>query len=394
MRYEIIDMRQLISKGLLKTIFTNAKLPMLNMTSLTFIFRLSSLVFGRLILSPISCLLSLVFFLQSCEKEPAKNKQLPDAKTQKVWIVNEGLFNFGNASVDVYQPDSQKVFNDVYATANGKTLGDVAQSITLKGSSVYVVVNNSGKIVVLNKTTFKEEGIINIPQSSPRYLHFVKDDLAYVTELYAKKIWLINPLTKTLVDTIATAGWTEQIVAKGNELYIAQRTRLNDTYVANVLVINTTTKQVVNTITLPSEPNSMVLKDNTVFVLCSADNLLATNASLVKINTDTKAISTLEFAAGKKPGLLRLDAKNNRLLWRDGDVFQMPVSSIALAASVLIAGNGKNIYTMNIDPNNADVYIADAHDYVQASTVYRHATNGDLIQSFKAGVICTEFGFE
>ena len=106
------------------------------------------------------------------------------------------------------------------------------------------------------------------------------------------------------------------------------------------------------------------------------------------------AVETLEFAAGKKPGLLRLDTKNNRLLWRDGDVFQMPVSATALAASVLIAGSGKNIYTMNIDPNNADVYIADAHDYVQASTVYRHASNGDLIQTFKAGVICTEFGFD
>jgi len=339
------------------------------------------------------CLL-LTFFLQSCEKEPTKNNQLPDAKTKKVWIVNEGLFNFGNASVDVYLPDSQKVFNDVYFNANAKTLGDVGQSITFTDNAAYVVVNNSGKIVVLNKTTFKEERVISIPQSSPRYMHFVSDDLAYVTELYAKKIWLINPLTGALLDNITTAGWTEQIVAKGSELFIAQRTRLNDTYVANVLVVNTTTKQVVNTIALPTEPNSMVLKDNTVYVLCSADDSLAKNASLVKINTDTKATSTLEFAAGKKPGLLRLDTKNNRLLWRDGDVFQMPVSATALAAGVLIAGSGKNIYTMNIDPNNADVYIADAHDYVQASTVYRHASNGDLIQTFKAGVICTEFGFD
>jgi hypothetical protein len=223
----------------------------------------------------------------------------------------------------------------------------------------------------------------------------VKDDLAYITELYAKKIWLINPLTKTLLDTITTTGWTEQIVAKGSELFIAQRTRLNDAYVANVIVVNTTTKKIINTITLPTEPNSIVLKDNMVFVLCSADASLSKNASLVKINTDTKAIeTTLEFAAGKKPGLLRLDAKNNRLLWRDGDVFQMPVNATSLSANILISGSGKNIYCMNIDPNNADIYFSDAHDYVQASTVYRHASNGDLIQNFKAGVITTEFGFD
>ncbi len=346
-------------------------------------------------LLPTAYCLLLTFLFSSCEKEPTKNNQLPDAKTQKVWIVNEGLYNFGNASLDIYLPDSQKVYNDVYNTANGKTLGDVGQSIVFKGNSAYVTVNNSGKIVVLNKTTFKEEGVINIPQSSPRYLHFVKDDLAFVTELYAKKIWLINPLAKTVLDTISTAGWTEQIAAKGNELFIAQRTRLNDTYTANVIVVNVSSKKITHTISLPTEPNSIVIKDNTAFVLCSEDASLGKNASLVKINTETKTIeATLDFAAGKKPGLLRLDGKNNRLLWRDGDVFQMPVSSAYLAANVLISGSGKNIYAINIDPKNADIYLSDAHDYIQASTVYRHAFNGDLIQSFKAGIIAAEFGFE
>jgi|APTNR8051073442_1049403.scaffolds.fasta_scaffold46916_1 DNA-binding beta-propeller fold protein YncE len=354
-----------------------------------------NLYFKRTSLLSATYSLLLAFFFSSCEKEPTKKNQLPDAKTQKVWILNEGLFNFGNASLDVYVPDSQQIFNDVYKTANAKSLGDVGQSISFNGSFAYVVVNNSGKIVVLDKKTFLEVGAINIPNSSPRFLHFVKDDLAYVTELYAKRIWLINPATKTLLDTISTTGWTEQIAANGNELFIAQRTRLNDAYVANVLVVNTSTKKIVNTITLPTEPNSLVLSGNALYVLCSADAALSKNASLVKINTTTKSIdATMEFASGKSPGLLRLDAKNNRLLWRDGDVYQMPFNSSVAAATVFIAGSARNIYTMDIDPANADVYISDAHDYVQASTVYRYSFNGDSLQKFKAGVITSAFGFE
>lgn len=110
-----------------------------------------NLYFKRTSLLSATYSLLLAFFFSSCEKEPTKKNQLPDAKTQKVWILNEGLFNFGNTSLDVYVPDSQQIFNDVYKTANAKSLGDVGQSISFNGSFAYVVVNNSGKIVVLDK---------------------------------------------------------------------------------------------------------------------------------------------------------------------------------------------------------------------------------------------------
>ncbi len=335
------------------------------------------------------------FFLQSCEKEPKKNNQLPDAKTKKVWMVNEGLFNWGQATLSIYQPDSQKVFNDVYFNANGKNLGDVGQSILLRNGLAWLVVNNSAKIVALNTATFKEEKVVNLTGSSPRYIHFASDELAFVTELYAKRIWVVNPQTQQLLDTITTTGWTEKIVAHGTDLFITERTRLNDTYTANVLVVNTTSRKITATIPLPTEPNSMVKTGNDIFVLCSENSSLSKTASLVKINAATKTITiTFEFQAGAKPGLLTLDEKNKRLLWRDKDVFSTSVDAPSVYASALISGSNRNIYSMCADPNNGEIYLSDALDYVQSSMVYRYTSNGDLLHNFKAGVITTDFAFE
>ena len=59
-----------------------------------------------------------------------------------VFIVNEGNFNFGNASLSYYDVGSGRVENSVFSRANGMSLGDVAQSMTVHGGRGYIAVNN------------------------------------------------------------------------------------------------------------------------------------------------------------------------------------------------------------------------------------------------------------
>lgn len=90
-----------------------------------------------------------------------------------LFISNEGNFTYGNASLCYYDiTDSQLVTdpdgdNDIFLSANGIPLGDVAQSVTAYGNTVYVVVNNSGVIFAIDRNTAKITGTIRGLTSPP-----------------------------------------------------------------------------------------------------------------------------------------------------------------------------------------------------------------------------------
>src|SRR4051812_2596496 len=96
--------------------------------------------------------LLIVLLWQACVKDKPQSAVLSAVQlgsARKVYVVNEGVFPNGNASVSVYDPESEQVVEDVYSAQNNKAaVGDVAQSLSWINGSYYLVVNNSGKILI------------------------------------------------------------------------------------------------------------------------------------------------------------------------------------------------------------------------------------------------------
>ncbi|MND30846.1 hypothetical protein D3C80_213820 [compost metagenome] len=351
----------------------------------------------------------MLFLFQSCMKDDypvGENVFYDDA--DGVFITNEGNFMYGNASLSYYSPEKKTIINDAFFTANGIPLGDVAQSMEIRNGLGYVVVNNSGKIYVIDIKTFKLVGKIT-GLTSPRYIYFMSDEKAYVTDLYAKAITIINPKTYTVTGKIDVNNNysqfyqhpTEQMVIYNNWLFVSCWS-----YDDKVLVIDTNTDKVVKEITVGKQPNSIVIdKNNKVWVICDGGYKGSPygyeNPSLIKIDAKTFSIEKVfDMEKGEnQPSKLTINGHRDTIYYLNNGVWQMPVNAQQLSANPLIPEKNpgkkdKLFYGLGINPKTSEVYITDAIDYLQNGILYRYLPSGKPVDSCKVGIIPGSFCFK
>lgn len=309
-----------------------------------------------------------------------------------VFVLCEGNFMYGNASLGYYDTATGEVQNNIFFRANGARLGDVAQSVTLYEGLLYVVVNNSGVVYVMNPDTFEVQGIIR-NLVSPRYIHFVSDEKAYITDLYAGKITIVNSQTLAVTGTIDTGAHksTERMAQWGRYLFVACWS-----YDDTVLVIDTQTDEIVREIGVGKQPDSVVADCNGK-VWCLANGGLSADAqpALCRIDAATQSVEhTFLLPRGSAPAKLCADAEGRTLYFLNEGVWEMSVDAEQLPAKPIVESRGTIYYGLAVEPRTGEIYVADAIDYVQAGTVYRYSRTAELLDSFKAGVIPGAFCFK
>ncbi len=312
-----------------------------------------------------------------------------------LFVVNEGNFMYGNATLSSYDTLQKEVQNDLFYRVNGLPLGDVAESMTLHGTSGYVVVNNSGKIYIINASDGKYTGKIT-GLTSPRFIHFVNNTKAYITDLYAGKITIVNPENNQISGSISCPSHpsTEEMVQLGNLVFVScwsgDRT---------VLVINSVNDQVIAEIKTGEQPCGIVSdRYNKIWVLCqSLPGNTSTNLALLqRIDPETLKIDrSFSFPKDDKPVKLNADHQGENLFYVLGnEVRKMAVTAEQLPDQHFISLNSKLLYGLGIDPVNGNIYVSDALDYQQPGIIYRFSKSGAPIDHFKAGIIPGRFCFK
>lgn len=178
----------------------------------------------RILLSVLFIVFCLTAFI-GCMKWDYGEMEDFSATGDGLFITNEGNFQYGNATLSYYDPETKTVENEVFYRANAMKLGDVAQSMTIRNDVGWVVVNNSHVIFAIDINTFKEVGRIT-GLTSPRYIHFISDEKAYVTQIWDYRIFIVNPKTYQITgyiecpDMTMETGSTEQMVQYGKYVYV------------------------------------------------------------------------------------------------------------------------------------------------------------------------------
>ncbi len=301
-----------------------------------------------------------------------------------VFILNEGNFRSGNGSLSFYSYDSAKIYNDLFLNINKRPLGDVPNSIAIFGDMAYIMVNNSGKIEVVNKNTLLSQATID-DLISPRNMAIATNSKAYVTSIYSDSIAIINMNNNSISGYINLRRTSEAIVVSGSKAYISNWVGGNE-----IMVINIATDKVTDSIQVGTEPESMVLdKNGMLWVLCNGGWMRTTPAEMNVINTSTNKVEKEIVFADKQasPSCLNIDRNGETIYYLDGGVRKMNVNSSSLPSSPLIAESDHYFYKLGINPSNTDIFVTDAADYQQKGLVLRYKSDGSLLSTLTADII-------
>ncbi len=330
------------------------------------------------------CLL-LCGLLMSCSNDNNSVPEIEQNTLSRILVLSEGNFTKGNSDLCAINVESGQVSEDVFSAINKRPLGDVGQSLAIINNKIYAVLNNSAKIEVFDADTYKQEATIldTEKQISPRYIAKLSDKQALVTNMNNKMI-LINLESNTIEKYIPTEGATEQLVVVGSKVFIASG--------ASILVADVNNLEALRKIEASACGSSKLVvdKSNKVWVIDPKGLLCIDPISENVIKTIPLGdISITSYAVR-----LETDATRSKLYFNGSKnntdyIFEVAIDATAMPTAGLFELKKEEVNTLyNIGISSEGfVYICDALDYSQRGLLHKFNTKGELINSYRVGVI-------
>lgn len=318
-------------------------------------------------------------------------------------IVNEGGFGSANGTVTYVDLAGGKAEQNIFRNAGGDFAGDVVQSITFKEDRGYLVVNGDNKIEIVDSNTFESLGTIEDPDlDKPRCVEVVGDK-AYISvwgpyedggySLVDSYVLVVDLKSNQVIKKIETDEGTENLLYGGKYLFASN---YNFGASNSVAVIDPLNNTLVKHITLASGPSGSVLDANgKLWVLCTGD-FGASNGSLFRINPVTLEVEG-SIDLDINPDVdLGISPDKTHLIYSAGihvysisiDAADTPAGPLFEAADVLFN------YALGVDPENGNIWIADAMNFTAEGKVYIYSSSGTPINSFTAGIGPTQVVFK
>ena len=354
-------------------------------------------------------LLTLSLLLSSCrgdeiiilaEEESIEEAIDANANPYGFYLLNEGNMGSNKASLDFMDFSSGVYSHNIYAEKNPnvvKELGDVGNDAQIYDDKLWLVVNASHKVEVVEAKTAKRIGSVDVPNC--RYIVF-DGEYAYVSSYVTTiigdvdaqegAVFKINTKTLEMVDEVKVGRQPEEMVIKNGYLYVANSGGYNsENYDNTVSVIRLSTFTQIEKKEVAINLHRMRLDKNGKIWVLSRGDYYTMPPQLFRL--ETNSIGTIKSVEATELLCSNFEICDNEIYMYNAPYQGNSLSgnitySVADIETASIIDNNfikdgtasliKVPYTIKVNPSTKEVFICDAKNYVSSGTITCYSPNG------------------
>lgn len=340
----------------------------------------------------LSFLLFSAVIFTSCKKSDSPVDTI--APTKGVYVLSEGTFYANNARLAYRDALSGIVSGDFFAQQNPSQsagLGDVANDMLIYGSKLYVVVNVSNNVTVLDArsgTFLSRIPIQNMGTGrQPRYAASAKGKV-YVTA-YDGTVSVIDTSSLAVTQTIQVGPNPEGILVYNNKLFVANSGGFNAVPDSTVSVIDLATNTEVARLVVGINPQGLAVNSAGDIYVAGFGNFSNIPASVSVINGNTNTVkqrlgTDYQFDHVRIYNDIAYFFNNYSTTGVRVKTYDTHTGSVVRNEFITDGTSVSVVYGIDFDEDNGNVYICDAGNFSDPGQVT--CFNAEGIKKFSFSV--------
>lgn len=365
---------------------------------------------------------AVLFLFNACRTEDdfedeSYQTEIPTEVSPKIkgfYLLNEGNMNMNKAALDYMDLETGIYNKEVFKAANPDavgSLGDVGNDIGIYGSKLYIVVNASNKIEILDATTRKRLKQITIENC--RYITFYKGKAYLSTYLGAigdvnaanGKIVEIDTTSLSVTRSVTVGRQPEELVAFNDKIYVANSGGYSaPNYESTISVIDIASFKETKRIEVAINLHRMEIDSQGDLYVSSRGDYYETPSKLFVVDTQAEVVKkTFDLPVSNMTifeDIIFIYSTEYSYLTGENTISYSRIDATTetiLADSFISQIDKKRIqipYGIDINPETEDILITDAIDYVTPGKLFCFSSEGVFKWSVVTGDIPNKVVFK
>lgn len=343
----------------------------------------------------LACVLFLCMSCDDMEDKPyADGGSIQETGTAEMYVLCEGLFNLNNSSLYRYSFNSSSYVRDYFLAMNNRGLGDTANDMAVYNDRLYIVVNVSSTVEVIDLYTglsVKQIPVLceNGSSRQPRAIAF-QGGKAYVCS-FDGTVSRIDLNTLEVDGVIEVGRNADDLCVQNGKLYVSNSGGLDTEGIGvdrTVSVVDLASFTELKKIEVGPNPGKILAgPEDKVYVVTRGEHIETGNYQFVQIDAETDCVTNtfnekvLNFAINNDVAYLY--NYNYQTQETGFKMFSLTEGRVLREEFITDDTRIETPYAIEVNPYSGNVYISEAYSYTLEGDVLCFSPEGKLLSRLK-----------